>query len=111
MPKLTSNKLILSVYYGTHGMQDGYRALLDSSGCIVKEIKDLTESWAEILVKRLDMYRSLKDQTVTSFSQAHFDKWDRAYSFFVGLFASGELRGARFLAHKSDRLENEPHKC
>jgi hypothetical protein len=80
---------------------DGYRTLLDSSGCIVNEIEDLTESWAEILVKRLDMYRSLKDHTVASFGQAHFDKWDRAYSFFVGLYDSGELRGARFLAHKT----------
>ena len=84
------------------GTLDGYRTLLNSSDCIVKEIDDLTDSWAEILVKRLAMYRSLKDQTVASFGQAHFDKWDRAYSFFVGLYSSGELRGARFLAHKGD---------
>ena len=80
---------------------DGYRDLLNSSGCIVKNIEDLSESWAEILVKRLAMYRSLKGQTVASFGQAHFEKWDRAYSFFVGLYTSGELGGGRFLAQKS----------
>ena len=103
MPESVRDRLQREMAFTELNTLNGYRALLDSNDCIVKDIQDLTETWAEILVKRLDMYRSLKDQTVASFSQAHFDKWDRAYSFFVGLYASGELRGARFLAHKLDQ--------
>jgi len=79
---------------------DTYRELLEVSGCEVKEVKDLSEEWARILVKRLAMYRSLKDQTVARFGRSHFEKWDRTYSFFVALYSSGELGGGRFLAHK-----------
>ena len=79
---------------------DSYRTLLGASGCGVKEVEDLSEEWARILVKRLAMYRCLKDQTVARFGSSHFEKWDRTYSFFVGLYTSGELEGGRFLAHK-----------
>ena len=80
---------------------NGYRALLDANGCGVKKAEDLTEEWAQVLVKRLAMYRRLKDQTVARFGSSHFEKWDRTYSFFVGLYTSGELGGGRFLARKS----------
>jgi ubiquinone/menaquinone biosynthesis C-methylase UbiE len=79
---------------------DGYRALLDSNGCDVKKAEDLTEEWAQVLVKRLAMYRRLKEQTVARFGSSHFQKWDCTYSFFVGLYTSGELGGGRFLARK-----------
>ena len=79
---------------------DGYRALLDANGCGVKKAEDLTEEWAQVLVKRLAMYRRLKDQTVARFGSSHFEKWDRTYSFFVGLYASSELGGGRLLAQK-----------
>ena len=79
---------------------DNYRVLLEASGCEVKEAKDLSEEWARILVKRLAMYRGLKDQTVAKFGRSHFEKWDRTYSFFVALYSSGELGGGRFLARK-----------
>jgi ubiquinone/menaquinone biosynthesis C-methylase UbiE len=79
---------------------DGYQVLLEASGCVLKEAEDLSEEWAQILVERLAMYRSLKDQTVARFGDAHFGKWDRAYSFFVKLYTSGELGGGRFLARK-----------
>ena len=80
---------------------EDYRVLLEENGCVVNVIEDVSEEWALIMVNRLDMYRSLKGQTVASFGQAHFEKWDRAYSFFVGLYTSGELGGGRFLAQKS----------
>ena len=84
---------------------DSYRALLEASGCEVKEAEDLSEEWARILVKRLAMYRRLKGQTVARFGSSHFEKWDRTYSFFVGLYASGELGGGRFLAYKCGRAD------
>ena len=79
---------------------DGYRILLEASGCRVRGAEDLSEEWARVLVKRLAMYRRLKDQTVARFGSSHFEKWDRTYSFFVGLYSSGELGGGRFLAQK-----------
>ena len=79
---------------------DGYRALLETSGCEMKLAEDLSEEWARILVNRLAMYRGLKDQTVARFGSSHFEKWDRAYSFFVGLYTSGQLGGGRFVAQK-----------
>ena len=79
---------------------DGYQELLEASNCRVEEIEDLSEEWARILVNRLAMYRGLKDQTIARFGSSHFEKWDRTYSFFVGLYASGELGGGRFLAQK-----------
>ena len=77
-----------------------YCDLLEEKGCQVVEVEDLSDNWAQILVDRLAMYRSLKEQTVSSFGLAHFQKWDRTYSFFVGLYRSGELGGGRFVAHK-----------
>ena len=77
-----------------------YCHLLEEKSCQVVEVEDLSDDWAQILIDRLAMYRSLKEQTVSSFDLAHFQKWDRTYSFFVGLYRSGELGGGRFVAHK-----------
>ena len=77
-----------------------YCHLLEENGCQVVEVEDLSDDWAQILIDRLAMYRSLKEQTVSSFGLAHFQKWDRTYSFFVGLYRSGELGGGRFVARK-----------
>ena len=77
-----------------------YCHLLEEKGCQVVEVEDLSDDWAQILIDRLAMYRSLKEQTVSSFGLAHFQKWDRTYSFFVDLYRSGELGGGRFVAHK-----------
>jgi len=77
-----------------------YCHLLEEKSCQVVEVEDLSDDWAQILIDRLAMYRSLKEQTVSSFGLAHFQKWDRTYSFFVDLYRSGELGGGRFVAQK-----------
>ena len=77
-----------------------YCHLLEEKGCQVVEVEDLSDDWAQILIDRLAMYRSLKEQTVSSFGLTHFQKWDRTYSFFVDLYRSGELGGGRFVARK-----------
>ena len=77
-----------------------YCHLLEGKSCQVVKVEDLSDDWAQILIDRLAMYRSLKEQTVSSFGLAHFQKWDRTYSFFVDLYRSGELGGGRFVAHK-----------
>jgi sarcosine/dimethylglycine N-methyltransferase len=75
-----------------------YRDLLAGAGCTVVSCEDLSAPWTEILVKRLEMYRSLRDTTVAKFGEAHFRKWDDTYAFFVGLFVDGQLGGGRFVA-------------
>ncbi len=62
----------------------------------------MSDEWRVILIDRLAMYRSLKDQTIERFGSTHFTKWDNAYSFFVGLYETGELGGGRFLARRKD---------
>jgi sarcosine/dimethylglycine N-methyltransferase len=79
---------------------DGYARLLAENGCTVLERDDLTARWAEILVQRLALYRSLRETTVARFGADHFRKWDDTYAFFVGLFAKGELRGGRLVARR-----------
>ncbi len=78
-----------------------YRHALEREGCPVLKHRDLSDEWRVILADRLVMYRSLKDQTIDRFGEAHFARWDNAYSFFVGLYETGELGGGRFLARRS----------
>lgn len=77
-----------------------YRDQLKSEGCNVVDTQNISDEWRTILVDRLAMYRSLEDQTVKRFGSAHFTKWDNAYSFFVGLYETGELGGGRILARR-----------
>lgn len=75
-----------------------YLDLLPGAGFAVTKHDDLSPGWRDILVGRLEMYRSLRDTTVERFGQAHFEKWDRMYSAFVGLYVAGKLGGARIVA-------------
>jgi sarcosine/dimethylglycine N-methyltransferase len=79
---------------------DGYVRLLAEHGCTVLARDDLSAWWTEVLKGRLEMYRSLRDTTVTKFGLAHFERWDETYAFFVGLFAAGRLGGGRFIARR-----------
>jgi SAM-dependent methyltransferase len=78
----------------------GYGRLLADCGCKVLGREDLSAWWTEVLQRRLEMYRSLRDTTVAKFGLAHFERWDEAYAFFVGLFAAGRLGGGRFVARR-----------
>jgi ubiquinone/menaquinone biosynthesis C-methylase UbiE len=75
-----------------------YLDLLPQAGFSVERYDDLSSGWRDILVDRLEMYRSLRDTTVERFGEAHFAKWDRMYSAFVGLYVAGKLGGARIVA-------------
>ena len=79
---------------------DGYRDLLASHACVLQLRDDLSEEWSRILLARLAMYRSLKQETVQKFGAAHFSRWDDTYAFFVGLYGEGKLGGGRFVARK-----------
>ena len=54
--------------------------------------------WIEILRRRLEMYRSLREDTVARLGQARYDEYNQLYAFFVGLVQAGKLGGARFSA-------------
>ena len=62
--------------------------------------EDLTTQWAAILVRRLAMYRALRETTVARFGADHFRRWDDTYAFFVDLFALRQLAGGRLVARR-----------
>jgi SAM-dependent methyltransferase len=80
---------------------EGYSRLLGGSGCDVSTCDDLSEEWARILVQRLAMYRGLREETTAKFGGAHFERWDRTYAFFVGLYSEGKLGGGRLVARRA----------
>ena len=56
--------------------------------------------WKDVLVKRLEMYRSLRDTTVAKFGVLRYQEYDNAYSHFVGCFVANKLGGVRMVARK-----------
>jgi sarcosine/dimethylglycine N-methyltransferase len=80
---------------------DGYTEQLSLSGMAVVRLFDLTEEWTRILVERHAMYRSLESHTVARLGREHFERYDRAYEHFVGLYQSGVLAGALIHAVKT----------
>ena len=79
---------------------DGYAEQLSLRGMAVVRLFDLTEEWTRILVERHAMYRSLESHTVARLGREHFERYDRAYEHFVGLYQSGVLAGALIHAVK-----------
>ena len=79
---------------------EGYTEQLRLCGMVVVRLVDLTEEWTRILVERRAMYRSLESQTVARLGREHFERYDRAYEHFVGLYQSGVLAGALIHALK-----------
>lgn len=78
-----------------------YRSWLQAVGMTAIRVVDLSEEWTRILVGRHVMYRSMQAETVARLGQAHFDRYDRAYEHFVGLYQSGVLGGALFHARRA----------
>jgi len=79
---------------------DGYRALLGRAGFGAVDAEDLTDDWRAILRKRLEMYRGLREQTVTRLGEARYEDYQRLHAFFVGLVEAGKLGGGRFSASR-----------
>jgi hypothetical protein len=80
---------------------DGYAEKLSLCGMKVVRLVDLTEEWTRILVERHAMFRSLESDTVARLGREHFERYDRAYEHFVGLYQSGVLAGALIHAVKN----------
>ncbi len=79
---------------------EDYTNLLANAGLSSVQTIDLSSEWTRILVDRHAMYRSFEHQTVTRLGREHFDRYDRAYEHFVGLYSSGVLSGAFVQAYK-----------
>jgi SAM-dependent methyltransferase len=77
---------------------DEYGRALERAGFTGVSIEDLTPEWAAILPARLEMYRSLRADTVARFGLEHYDEYDRNYAFFVQLVEARKLGGSRFSA-------------
>ena len=77
---------------------DAYREALSDCGFHQISTDDLSPEWARILRGRLEMYRSLRDDTVARFGEAHYEEYVGNYAFFVGLVEAGNLGGARIQA-------------
>jgi ubiquinone/menaquinone biosynthesis C-methylase UbiE len=101
MTRTTAERLQRDMTFNDLATAGAWRDMFGQEGFNLARIDDLGGDWRLILVDRLAMYRSLKDQTADRFGEAHFDKWDRAYSHFVGLFETGELSGGRFLFRRN----------
>ena len=86
---------------------DGYVAQLSLRGMTVVRLFDLTQEWTRILIERHAMYRSLESHTVARLGREHFERYDRAYEHFVGLYQSGVLAGALIHAVKAQRANGE----
>jgi len=99
---VTHRRLAEDMAFHQLSTQQDYIDRLGAAGCEVTRTEDLGEAWRGILIDRLGMYRHLGNQTIARFGQAHYDRWDRAYSFFVSQFSTGELSGGRFLARRND---------
>jgi ubiquinone/menaquinone biosynthesis C-methylase UbiE len=77
-----------------------YRGWLQAAGMSVVRVTDLSDEWTRILVERHAMYRSLREPTVARLGLEHYERYDRAYEHFVGLYRSGVLAGALFHARR-----------
>ena len=80
--------------------EEDYRGWLQAASMNVVNVIDLSNEWTRILVERHAMYRSLREQTVARLGLEHFERYDRAYEHFVGLYRSGVLAGALFHARR-----------
>jgi SAM-dependent methyltransferase len=76
----------------------GYERRLAGAGFFGIEVEDLSREWVVILRQRRQMYRALREQTVTRLGLARYEEYNQLYAFFVGLVESGRLGGARFSA-------------
>jgi len=77
---------------------DEYRSLLDGAGFEVEQVSDLSVEWRDILRARLEMFRSLEQETVARFGQQRHDTYIENYVFFVDRIEAGDLGGARIVA-------------
>ena len=96
-----AHRLLEGMTFSEIETADGYAEQLSLRGMAVVRLSDLTEEWTRILIERHAMYRSLESDTVARLGREHFERYDRAYEHFVGLYQTGVLAGALIHAVKA----------
>lgn len=100
MPEATRARLEQGMTYASYGSLERYPRWLETQGCRMLRVDDLSAEWTRILRDRLAMYRSLRDTTTTRFGAERAAEWDDIYAFFVAQYEAGVLGGGRFVAVK-----------
>ena len=100
LDRATEERLAAEMHTANIASAEGYAVLLEKNGCDVAAQDDLSGEWKDVLVKRLEMYRSLRDTTVAKFGVLRYQEYDNAYSHFVGCFVANKLGGVRMVARK-----------
>lgn len=75
-----------------------YRGYLAAAGFRDVEFEDVSPAWRVILHERLEMFESLREETVRRFGEERHRKYMEAYHFFVKTIDAGTLGGGRFFA-------------
>lgn len=100
LDQTTAERLAAEMNTANIASAKSYATLLKDNGCTVAVQDDLSDEWKDILVKRLEMYRSLRDTTVAKFGESRYQEYDDAYSHYVGCFVADKLGGVRMVARK-----------
>ncbi len=77
-----------------------YAGLVRDAGFVVTAVEDLTAEWSEILVRRLAMYRQLREETRAAGAPDGHDAFYESYVRLVDLVGEGVLGGGRFSGRK-----------
>jgi ubiquinone/menaquinone biosynthesis C-methylase UbiE len=96
----TEKRLAEEMHTANIASAESYSSLLEENGCNVLDQDDLSGKWKDILVNRLEMFRSLRETTVEKFGESRYKEFDNAYSHFVGCFVANKLGGVRIVARK-----------
>ena len=96
----TEKRLAEEMHTANIASAESYSSLLEENGCNVLGQDDLSGKWKDILVNRLEMFRSLRETTVEKFGESRYKEFDNAYSHFVGCFVANKLGGVRMVARK-----------
>lgn len=94
LPDQDARQLYEGMRFSDIASVDDYAGWLQGQGMHIVRITDLSEEWTRILVDRHAMYRSLEQQTIARLGREHYERYDRAYAHFVGLYQTGVLGGA-----------------
>jgi sarcosine/dimethylglycine N-methyltransferase len=101
LPAEIESRLAREMTFSSLETQQGYCDRLKAAGCVSIEAEDLSSAWTAILQQRLMMYRGLREDTVHTLGAAHYERYDVAYSFFVGLYQERMLGGVRIVARRA----------
>lgn len=93
LPEEDARRLYDGMRFSEIASVEDYTGWLGEHRMRVVRIIDLSDEWTRILRDRHAMYRSLETDTVERLGREHFERYDRAYAHFVGLYQVGVMGG------------------